>query len=71
MPHTGQEAASTHKPVVKCPENISEAGYDCVCLIARSIVNKKCKLNVMVEDVDHHVIGITESWANKDISAAE
>ena len=25
----------------------------------------------MVEDTDPHIIGITESWANKDISDAE
>ena len=25
----------------------------------------------MVEDIDLHIIGITESWANKDISDAE
>ena len=41
MPQIEQEATSTHKPVTKCPENISEAGYKCVCLNARSIVNPK------------------------------
>ena len=25
----------------------------------------------MVEDIDPHIIGITESWANKDITDAE
>ena len=25
----------------------------------------------MVEDIDSHIIGITESWANKNISDAE
>ena len=25
----------------------------------------------MVEDIDPHIIGITESWANEDISDAE
>ena len=34
-------ATSTHKPVTKCQENISEAGYKCVCLNVRSIVNNK------------------------------
>ena len=61
MPQTGQEATSTHKPVTKCLENISEAGYKCVCLNARSIVNKKNKLNIMVEDIDPHIIGVTDS----------
>ena len=50
---------------------MSEAGYRCVCLNARSIVNKKNELNIMVEDVDSHIIGITESWANTDITDAE
>ena len=38
---------------------------------ARSIVNKKNELNIMVEDIDPHIIGITESWANIDITDAE
>ena len=56
--------------------NISEAGNKCVCLNARSIVNKKNKLNIMVEDTDHHIHNwyksprITKSWANKDTSDA-
>ena len=62
MPQTGQEATSTHKQVTKCPENISEVGYKCVGLNARSI---------MVEDTDPHIFGITESWANIDITDAE
>ena len=71
MPQTGQETSSTHKPVTKCPENISKAGYKCACLNARNIVNNKNHLNIRVEDIDPHIIGITESWANKDISDAE
>ena len=42
-----------------------------MCLNARSIVNKKNELNIMVEDTDPHIIGITESWAIKDITDAE
>ena len=34
-------------------------------------VNKKNELNIMVEDIDPHIIGITESWANIDITDAE
>ena len=45
--------------------------YRCVCLNARSIVNKKNELNIMIEDIDPHIIGITESWANIDITDAE
>ena len=41
MPQAGQEATSADKPITKCPKNMSEAGYRCVCLNARSIVNKK------------------------------
>ena len=35
------------------------------------IVNKKNELNIMVEDIDPHIIGITESWTNTDITDAE
>ena len=62
---------STDKPISNHPKNISEKGYRCVCLNARSIVNKKNELNIMVEDIDPHIIGITESWANIDITDAE
>ena len=57
--------------LIKCPKNMSEAGYRCVSLNARSIVNKKNELNIMVEDIDPHIIDITESWANTDITVAE
>ena len=52
-------------------ESPTEFGYKCVCLNARSIVNKRNELNIMVEDIDPHIIGITESWATLDISDAE
>ena len=48
-----------------------EADHRCVCLNARSIVNTKNELNIVVEDIDPHIIGITESWANTDITYAE
>ena len=38
VPH---DATSIQKPVTKCTENSYEAGYNCVCLNAKSIVNKK------------------------------
>ena len=41
------------------------------CLNARSIVNKKNELNIMIEDIDPHIISITEPWANTDITDAE
>ena len=71
MLQAAQEATSTDKPITKCPENIFEIGYTCVCLNVRSIVNKKNELNIMLEDIDPHIIGITESWANIDIIDAE
>ena len=68
-----RDASSTSpdKPITKCSKNMSEAGYRCVCLTARSIENKKNELNIMLEDIDPHIIGITESWANTDITYAE
>ena len=43
-----------------------------MCLNAMGIVNKKNELNIIVvEDIDPHIIGITESWANTDITYAE
>ena len=71
MPQAEQEVTSADKPTItKCPENISETGYKCVCLNAMSTVNKKSELNIMVEDTAPHIIGITESWANIDITDA-
>ena len=35
-----------------------------MCLNARNIVNKKNELNIMIEDIDLHIIGITESCAH-------
>ena len=51
---------STYKEEIKC-----------VCLNARSIINKKDELNSMVDDIKPHITGITESWANNDITDAE
>ena len=51
--------------------NTYKSGIKYVCLNGRSIINKKNELNIMVEDIKPHIIGITESWANNDISDAE
>ena len=48
-----------------------DAGYRSVYLNDRCIVNKKNELNIMVEDIDPHIIGITKSWANTDITYTE
>ena len=42
-----------------------------MCLNARSIINKKNELNIIVDNIKPHIIGITESWANNDITYAE
>ena len=67
LPQTGQEAIITHKPITKCPEKISEAGYECVYLNSRSIVNKK----KLFKNYYRSIMGKTESWANIDITDAE
>ena len=51
--------------------SISKEEIKCVCLNARSIINKKNELNNMVHEIKPHIIGITESWANNDITDAE
>ena len=50
--------------------SISKEEIKCACLNARSIINKKDELNIMVDDIKPHIIGITESWANNDITDA-
>ena len=44
----------------------SKEEIKCVCLNARSIINKKDELNIMVDDIKPHIIGITESWVLKN-----
>ena len=47
------------------------SGLKCVCLNARSIVNKMGELRLMVEDVEPDIIGITETWTRPDMGNAE
>ena len=42
-----------------------------MCLNARNIINKKNELDIMVDEIKPHIIGITESWANNDITYAD
>ena len=49
----------------------SKEEIKCVCLNARSIINKKNELNSMVDDIQPHIIGKTASWVNNDITDAE
>ena len=49
----------------------SKEEIKCVCLNVRNIINKKNELNIMVDEAKPHIIGITESWANNDITDAE
>ena len=51
--------------------NTSKAEIKCVCLNTRSIINKKNELDIMVDEIKPHIIGITESWANNDTTYAE
>ncbi len=51
--------------------NTSKAELKCVCLNPRSIINTKNELDIMVDDIKPHIIGITESWANNDKPNAE
>ena len=67
----GIDKDSKKKSAKNSLESPTEFGYNCVCFNARSIVNKRNELNIMVEDIDPHIIGITESWATPDISDAE
>ena len=42
-----------------------------MCLFKHSnIVNKRNEINIMVEDTELYIIGITESWTTSDISDA-
>ena len=49
----------------------SKTEIKCVSLNARRLINRKNELNIMVDDIKPHIIGITESWANNDITDAE
>ena len=67
----GIDKKSKKKSATNSLESPTEFGYTYVCLNARSIVNKRNELNIMVEYIDPHIIGTTESWATPDISDAE
>ena len=66
-----QRSTTTNTHPKKCSPIILDNELKCVCLNARSIINKKSELDFLVADIDPHVIGITESWANEDIVDAE
>ena len=65
VPQIGKETSNTQKAAIKYPENISEVGFKCVRLNARIIVNMESELNIMVEDIDPHIIDINESWVKR------
>ena len=54
--------SSGHTPV---------SGLKCVCLNARSVVNKMGELRLTVEDVEPDIIGISETWTRPDMGNAE
>ena len=67
-PNTGcTDKDSKMKSAKNSLDNSTTFGYKCVCLNARSIVNKRNELNIMVEDIDPHIIGITKFWVITDI----
>ena len=51
--------------------NTSKEEIKCVCLNARRIIHEKNELNIIVDDIKPHIIGISESWANNDITDVE
>ena len=51
--------------------NTPKAEIKCACFNARSIINKKNELDIMVDEIKPHIIGITDSWANNDITYVE
>ena len=51
--------------------NASKVEIKCVCLNARSILNKKNELDIMVDEIKPHITGITELWVNNYITDAE
>ena len=61
----------TNKSTRKKSQNINKNELRCVCLNARSIIKKKSDLDFMVADIEPDIIGITESWAHKDMVDAE
>jgi Endonuclease-reverse transcriptase len=46
-------------------------GLKVICLNARSVLNKKSELQLLVEDEKPDVLAITESWAHKLVNDAE
>ena len=52
-------------------QNINKHELRYVCLNARSIIKKKSDLDFMIADMEPDIIGITESWAHKDMVDAE
>ena len=42
-----------------------------MCVFKCKEHSKKSEVNIMVEDIDPHIIGIIESWSNINIADAE
>ena len=60
-PNTGgKDKDSKKKSAKNSRENSTTFDYKCACLNARSIVNKRNEVNIMVEDADPHIIGTAE-----------
>ena len=54
-----QRSSTTNVHPKKCSPIISDNELKCVYLNARTIVNKKSELDIMVAHIDPHEIGIT------------
>ena len=46
--------------------NTSKAEIKCVCLNARSIINKKNELDTMVDEIKPHIIGVRDGRGYRD-----
>ena len=51
--------------------SVKRCNYPGRSRVSRLVINKTNELNIMVYEIKPHIIGITESWANNDISDAE
>jgi len=57
----GTDKDSKNKSEKTSLENSINFGYKCVCLNARTIVNIMNQLNIMLEKIDPHIIGVIKS----------
>ena len=61
----------TNKSTRKISQNINKNELRCICLKARSIINKRSDLYFKIANIEPDIISITEPWAHKDMGDAE